>query len=103
LNFNFPSSVLFLTLEETTMGILDRIFGGHAATNEMERVRSTRPDTEGQYIPANQPESTSTSLARHGSAILDRAGRFYKENPRKVQAAGLVAAAMLLTSLGRRR
>jgi hypothetical protein len=74
------------------MGILGRI---------LNRPRSDTVAENGQYIPASAPQTPAA--AGRGSAILDRAGRFYRENPRKVQALGLVAAAMLLTRMGQRR
>ena len=81
------------------MGILGKILG-------------QRSDTEaatGQYIPANQSETTALSRTGNaildtGNAMLDRAGRYYKENPRKVQLLGLLAAAALFARVkqGRR-
>ena len=84
------------------MGILGKILAGKLAMNAMDRARgSNDPAQTGQYIPANSP--ASTGLAGTGNAILNRAGQFYRENPRKVHALGLVAAAMLLTRMGRGR
>jgi hypothetical protein len=81
------------------MGILGKIFAGKMAMKALDRVKASGGAS--QYIPASP--AGSTSLARTGSAMLDRAGAFYKANPRKVQALGAVAAAILLTSLKKRR
>jgi hypothetical protein len=91
-----------LTLEETNMGILGKILAGKVAMNAMNRARSADAAAQsGQYIPASS--TAPTGLAGTGNAMLNRAGQFYRENPRKVQALGLVAAAMLLTRMGRGR
>ena len=79
------------------MGILSSILGSRRTD-----VASPAGDsiaTTGQYIPA----SGSNSLTTAAGSVLNRAGEFYKQNPKKVQAAGLIAAAMLLTRLGTRR
>jgi hypothetical protein len=81
------------------MGILGKLFAGKMAMKALERMKDTQATA--QYIPAGQ--AGGTSLARSGTALLDRAGQFYRENPRKVQALGAVAAAILLTSLKKRR
>jgi hypothetical protein len=81
------------------MGILGKLFAGKMAMKALDRMKESQGSA--QYIPAGQ--ARSTSLARSGTAILESAGRFYKENPRKVQALGAVAAAILLTSLKKRR
>jgi uncharacterized protein (DUF2345 family) len=82
------------------MGILGKIFAGKLAANAMNRAnRRTDLPAEGQYIPAARSD---IALGAPGS-ILDRAGQFYKQNPKKVHALGAVAAAILLTRLGQRR
>jgi ElaB/YqjD/DUF883 family membrane-anchored ribosome-binding protein len=78
------------------MGILSSIFGSR-----------TQVTPTGEYVPSSQAD---TALTRTGDAImnragpmLNRAGEFYRQNPKKVQAVGLVAAAALLASLSRGR
>jgi hypothetical protein len=82
------------------MGILGKIFASKLAASAVERaLRRTDGPSEGQYIPAN---ASRPALTASGS-ILDRAGQFYRQNPKKVHAFGAVAAALLLTRLGQRR
>jgi hypothetical protein len=102
LNFGVSPGVYSSIIEETTMGILGKIVAGKLLMSAAERARNRReaPGT-GQYIPASQADTTA--LDRTGNSILDRAGRFYRENPRKVQVLGLVAAAMLLARVKRGR
>jgi hypothetical protein len=54
-------------------------------------------------IPSATGESLPTAARRQGTAILNRAGQIYRDNPKKVQALGLVAAAVLLTRMKRGR
>jgi hypothetical protein len=85
------------------MGILGKILAGKMVMNAVKGARaesSAAGASAGQYIPAGAAESTA--ISRTGTAILDKAGRFYKENPRKVQALGLLAAAMLLSRVKQR-
>lgn len=76
------------------MGILDTFFPSRTTTN-------ATPD--GEYLPASD-----TALARTGSAIRDggtamlsRAGEIYKANPKKIQALGILAGAILLSRMKR--
>jgi hypothetical protein len=68
------------------MGILSSILGNRSAT-------TTTTTPSGDYLPAN----------RTGYAMLDRATEFYRQNPKKVQMVGLIAAAALLSRMGSRR
>lgn len=47
-------------------------------------------------------ESLPSAARRQGNLILNRAGQIYRDNPKKVQAIGLLAAAALLTRMKRR-
>jgi hypothetical protein len=55
-----------------------------------------------QYVPATTGESLPDTVRRQGTAMFDRAMQYYRENPKKVQALGAVAAAALLVGLKRR-
>jgi uncharacterized membrane protein len=77
--------------EETTMGLLGNILNR----------RQESADT--QVVPAATGESLPSTLRQQGNAMLNRATQFYRENPKKVQAVGLVAAALLLNSMRRGR
>lgn len=80
------------------MGILEKLFAGKMVMSAAERAREDRAARRaGTYIPATQAESTG--IAATANSVLDRAGRFYRENPKKVQALGLIAAAVLLTRM----
>jgi hypothetical protein len=78
------------------MGILSSIFGS-----------KTQTTPTGEYLPSSQADTaltrTGDAIMNRGGAILNQAGEFYRKNPKKVQAIGLVAAAALLTSLSRAR
>jgi hypothetical protein len=101
-------SVYQPTDEETAMGILGKILAGKMMASAVDRM-SRRNDTsvattgaEGQYIPASR-SGTSLGLPASMGSIVDRAGEFYRANPKKVHAMGAVAAAILLARMGQRR
>ena len=80
------------------MGILDRILGrGETAATTASDATSTALDRAGDVVAR-----TGSSLSRTGSMIADRATQYYRENPKKVQALGLLAAAALLVSVRNR-
>jgi hypothetical protein len=84
------------------MGILGKLLAGKVVMSAAERARANRAARRtGQFIPANQTESTG--LAATANSVLDRAGQFYRENPKKVHALGLIAAAVLLTRMSKGR
>jgi len=76
------------------MGILDRLFP----------TRTTQT-ANGQYIPAGESALTRTgnAIADTGSAMLGRAGDIYRAHPKKIQALGLLAGAILLSRMKRGR
>jgi hypothetical protein len=76
------------------MGILDKLFP----------TRTTQA-ANGQYIPASDGALTRTgnAIADTGSALLGRAGEIYKAHPKKIQALGLLAGAILLSRMKRGR
>jgi hypothetical protein len=88
------------------MGILGKILAGKMLMSAVDRARAQRYPTgeipaAGQYIPAES--APRTGLAQYGSSLLDSAGQFYKQNPRKVQMLGLLAGAALLASMSKGR
>ena len=76
------------------MGILERFFP----------TRTTQA-ANGQYIPAsdNALARTGNAIVDSGSAMLGRAGDLYKAHPKKIQALGLLAGAILLSRMKRGR
>jgi hypothetical protein len=75
------------------MGILDRLFP----------TRTTQT-ANGQYIPAdNALTRTGNAITDAGSAMLGRASDIYKAHPKKIQALGLLAGAILLSRMKRGR
>ncbi len=76
------------------MGILDRFFP----------TRTTQT-ADGQYLPASDNALTRSGNAvlDTGSAMLGRAGDLYKAHPKKIQALGLLAGAILLSRMKRGR
>jgi hypothetical protein len=73
------------------MGILDTILG------RAETTATTAADSTSTAL-----DRAGSSLSRTGSMIADRATTYYKQNPKKVQALGLLAAAALLVSVRNR-
>lgn len=76
------------------MGILDRFFP----------TRTTTTTADGQYIPASDTALTRTGNAMRdsGTAMLNRGVDIYKAHPKKIQALGLLAGAILLSRMKRR-
>ena len=71
------------------MGILGNILGRNQVTT-----------TSG--ATADSANTALSSVRDGANAMLSRGVDFYKQNPRKVQMAGLLAAAALLTRMSRR-
>ena len=78
------------------MGILDRLFPA-----------KTQTTGSGQYIPAGESDTalsrTGNAMVDSGTAMLNRVGEIYKANPRKFQALGVLAGAVLLARMKRGR
>ena len=76
------------------MGILDKFFP----------TRTPTTTAGGQYIPASDTALTRTGNAMRdsGTAMLNRGVDIYKANPKKIQALGLLAGAILLSRMKRR-
>lgn len=78
------------------MGILDRFF-----------PTKTQTTGSGQYIPASESGTalsrTGDAMMQNGTAMLNRAGEIYKAHPRKFQALGVLAGAILLARMKRGR
>ena len=75
------------------MGILDSFFPSR-----------TTQAAGGQYIPATDTALTRTGNAIRdtGTAVLNRGLDIYKANPKKIQALGVLAGAILLSRMKRR-
>lgn len=88
------------------MGLLSKILAAKATTHVVQKMnqRSRAAKAEAEYIPAGQTLPTrGSSLQTHAGAYIDRAGRFYKENPKMVAGLGVAAALMALSALKRRQ
>jgi hypothetical protein len=56
-----------------------------------------------EVMPAPAPTGSITErISTSGGAIADRATQYYRENPKKVQGAALLASAVLLGFLKKR-
>lgn len=90
------------------MGLLGKIIAAKATSGMVqkmnERRRMNERAAESEYIPAGRdmPASTGGALQRNAGAVVDRAGRFYRENPKMVASLGVAAALMALSALKRR-
>ncbi len=75
------------------MGILDTFFPAKTQT------------AGGQYDASNDSAlaRTGSAIRESGTAMLNRASEIYKANPRKIQALGVLAGAILLARMKRGR
>jgi hypothetical protein len=87
------------------MGLLGKVIGGVLAAEVLKRLESgARSAPAGtQYIPANQPDTMRMQPTRVGNGLVERAGRFYRENPKLVHTIGSAALAIALARLAQRR
>lgn len=87
------------------MGLLGKIIAAKATTKVVQKMneRSRAMKSQGEYIPASRTAAAGgTGLQTTANAYLDRAGRFYKENPKMVASIGVAAALMALSALKKR-
>lgn len=70
---------------------------GESATTTVGDATSTALDRAGDVVAR-----TGSSLSRTGNMLAGRATQYYKENPKKVQALGLLAVAALLVGIKNR-
>lgn len=86
------------------MGLIGKMIGGAIGAKVLQRLergarsRPTATTRNGEYIPANAPVGHPA-----GGALLERCGRFCKENPKLVTTIGSAALAIALASLAKRR
>lgn len=75
------------------MGILDKFFPTSTTT------------ASGPYYPTSETAitRTGTAIRDSGTAMLNRGVEIYKANPKKIQALGVLAGAVLLASMKKRR
>jgi hypothetical protein len=89
------------------MGLLSKIIAAKATTRVVQKMneRSRAAKAQAEYIPAGQsvPATRATALQTNATAMLDRAGQFYKQNPKMVAGLGVAAALMALSALKRRQ
>jgi hypothetical protein len=87
------------------MGLLGKIIAAKATTKVVQKMndRSRAMKAQPEYIPAGSSlPAGRTGLQTTANAYLDRAGRFYKENPKMVASIGVAAALMALSALKKR-
>ena len=79
------------------MGILDKFFP--------TRTPSTSTTGGGSYYPTTDSAvtRTGTAIRDSGSAMLNRGAEIYKAHPKKIQALGVLAGAILLARMKRGR
>ncbi|HUP30178.1 MAG TPA: hypothetical protein VM122_08405 [Usitatibacter sp.] len=88
------------------MGLLSKIIAAKATSKVVQKMNErSRAAPQGEYIPAGRtvPGSTGTGLQSTANAALNRAGEFYKQNPKMVAGLGVAAALMALSALKRRQ
>jgi hypothetical protein len=77
------------------MGILDKFFPTRTATTT----------AGGSYYPTTTDSAitrTGTAIRDSGTAVLNKGVEIYKANPKKIQALGVLAGAILLASMKKR-
>jgi hypothetical protein len=76
------------------MGILDKFFPTRTATTP----------AGGSYYPTTDSAitRTGTAIRDSGTAVLNKGVEIYKANPKKIQALGVLAGAILLASMKKR-
>jgi hypothetical protein len=87
------------------MGMIGRIVGGALAAKLLHRAIASKQDTTqgGQYLPANQADTPPAQSGWRGNGMVEKAGRFYRENPKLVHSIGSAALAIALASYAQRR
>ncbi len=91
------------------MGMLGRIVGGALAAKLLHRAIASKQESTqvgtpgGQYIPATQADTPPAQAGWRGNAMVEKAGRFYRENPKLVHSIGSAALAIALASYAQSR
>ena len=91
------------------MGLLGKIIAAKATQKIVQKLneRDQWPNVErrrSQYIPAGQPDVPAPrSGAWANNAVIGKAAEVYQKNPKLVAGLGVVAAAMVLQQLTRKR
>ena len=81
------------------MGLLGKIIAAKATQKIVQRLNEKDQWPNVERRGAQQP----VPVDRPGNAIVGKATRIYRENPRLVAGLGVVAAAMVLQQLTRKR
>ena len=91
------------------MGLIGKVITGAIGAKLLNRLQngartttSTTPQAGAEYIPANQLDPVGTGPSGTAGALVERAGRFYRENP-KLVTVGSAALAIALAALAKRR
>lgn len=85
------------------MGLFGNILAGKAIQKMGQRMERNRAQAD--YIPAGSNVPTTGrggAIQSSANAALNRAGEFYKQNPKMVAGLGVAAALMALSALKRR-
>ena len=86
------------------MGVIGKVIGGVLGAKLLKRLeKGARSPAGGEYIPAGELDAARSYPARPGGVLLERCGRFCRENPKLVGTIGSAALAIALASLARRR
>jgi hypothetical protein len=88
------------------MGLLGKLIAAKATSKVVQKMndRSRVDRAQAEYIPAGStlPTRGASGLQTNATAMLDRAGQIYKQNPKMVAGLGVAAALMALSALKRR-
>lgn len=83
------------------MGLIGKILAAKLVAKLTERLdrAQTDPPPRAENIPARRAQPAGA----RGGALLDRAGRLYRRNPKLVAAVGAAALAIVAAGIARRR
>ena len=87
------------------MGLIGKVIAGAIGAKVLKRMENgarSRP-VDGEYIPARNLDTARTYPTPYGNSLIERCGRFCKENPKLVTTLGSAALAIALASLAKRR
>lgn len=88
------------------MSLLGKLIAAKATSKVVQKMneRSRAARNQAEYIPAGAslPATRAGGLQSSATAYLDKAGQFYKQNPKMVAGLGIAAALMALSALKRR-
>jgi hypothetical protein len=87
------------------MGMIGKVVGGALAGKILQKALAKRSTTQttGQYVPRRSLDTVRGTVVQRGTSVLDKAGNFYRENPKLVHSVGSAILAVALASYAKSR